>query len=158
MCSCTARRISVIAACAAMPRTCDSMYDVTACTTVAAPVTSAIGISSSVRPLVSTSSIRYFDEAGSTRPLRRLISITASPSASRPRRAQTRALASSHASDQRIFFFASLPSLPPAASSARACVADDRSPASFPGIAVLVRSFLATTRSIALFFPRDPPW
>ena len=105
MCSWTARRISVIARCAATPSTWDSANDVTACTIVAAPAASAMGISSSCRPRPNTSSMSSFVVPGSTSPDKRLTNITPRPSPSRPRRDQMRVLASCHASDQRIFFF-----------------------------------------------------
>ena len=60
--------MSVIAFCAATPSTCDSENDVIAWTSVAPPAASASGTSSSARCLPMTSSIRYFEVAGSTMP------------------------------------------------------------------------------------------
>ena len=104
-CASTRRRISVIARCAATPRTCDSANDVTAWMKVAAPAASARGISRSARCLPITSSIRYLDVAGRTSPETRLTSINAMPRPSRPRRAQMSALASCQAADVIVFFF-----------------------------------------------------
>ena len=53
----------------------------TACTSVAAPAATASGISRSARCFPMTSSIRYLEVAGSTRPESRLTSISARPSA-----------------------------------------------------------------------------
>src|SRR5687768_8997566 len=94
-----------MARCAATPKTCESVNDVTACTTVAAPATSASVISSSPRCLTMTSSIKYFELAGRTSPTRRLTSISAIPSASRERCAQMSSLASRQACESEIFFF-----------------------------------------------------
>src|SRR5688572_28581369 len=96
-----------VARCAATPKTCESVNDVTACTTVAAPATSASVIKSSPRCLTMTSSIKYFELAGRTSPTRRLTSISAIPSASRERCAQISSLASRQACESEIFFFSS---------------------------------------------------
>ena len=69
-----------------------------------AAIQASVG-SSSMRPLPTTSSIRYLESDGSTKPGARLTSISTSPSASRQRRAQMSARASCQAADQRIFFF-----------------------------------------------------
>ena len=102
--ACTRLRISVIARCAATPRICELRNDVTAWIAVATPPAIAIGSSSSWRPLPMTSSTRYFDEAGSTRPARRLISISTRPRASRWRCAQSSSRASRHAAEADTFF------------------------------------------------------
>jgi hypothetical protein len=108
-CACTRLRISVMARCAATPSTCESANEVNACTAVAAPAASAMVVNSSARPFVMTSSMRYLELAGRTRPTSRLTSISAIPSASRWRCAQINSLASRHASDARgrFFFFSS---------------------------------------------------
>src|SRR5687767_12843445 len=105
MCACTLLRISVMARCAATPRTCESVNEVTACTTVAPPATSAMVASRSARCLPMTSSIRYFELAGSTSPASRLTSISVMPSASRDRCAQISSRASRHACESVSFFF-----------------------------------------------------
>ena len=122
-CSSTRRRMSVIARCAATPRTWESAKDVTAWTNVAAPATSASGTSRSARPCPATSSMRYFEEAGSTSPASRFTSIKERPRPMRPRRAQTSSRASRHTAAASSFFF--LPSLTAAASAA---VASPRRP------------------------------
>ena len=87
--------MSVIARCAATPRTCDSANDVTAWTTRRGAGRQRQRHQQLGAVLArSTSSIRYFEVAGSTRPASRLTSISARPSASRPRRAQISARAS----------------------------------------------------------------
>ncbi len=113
--------MSVIARCAATPSTCDNANDVTAWTMVAAPAANASGMSRSARPLPMTSSIRYLDVAGRTRPTTRLTSINARPSASRPLRARISARASRHAASAESFFLGG-----PEGSAARA--ASDRRP------------------------------
>ena len=105
-CSCTSRRISVIARCAAMPRTCESAKPVTACTSVAAPAASASGHSRSPRDLPITSSMRTLEVAGSTSPASRLIGIRDKPTARRPLRAQIRSRASRQTTVHDGFFFA----------------------------------------------------
>ncbi len=84
-CACTLLRISVMARCAATPKTCEIANDVTACTTVAAPAAIAMVESSSARCLMMTSSTRYFELAGSTKPTSRFTSISAIPNARRER-------------------------------------------------------------------------
>ena len=97
--------MSVMARCAATPSTCDSANEVTAWTSVAAPAASASGISSSARPFPMTSSMRYLEEAGSTRPASRLTSISAEAERrGGPRRAQISARASRQTSAQSSFF------------------------------------------------------
>ena len=93
-CCCTARRISVIDFCAAMPSTCDRAKPVAACTRVAAPAASASGHSRSPRDLPTTSSISTLEVAGRTSPARRLTAIKAMPTPRRARRAQMRSRAS----------------------------------------------------------------
>src|SRR5688500_1696783 len=104
-CSSTRRRISVMAFGAATPRICVRPHDVTACTTLAPAAIQARTGSSSGCFFPMTSSMRYFGSRGTTTPASRLMSISSSPTESRPRRAQMSARASSHAADQRIFFF-----------------------------------------------------
>ena len=99
--------MSVMARCAATPRICESAKEVTACTIVAAPAASAIGSSSSVRCLPTTSSISHLELAGRTSPARRLISIKHRPSVSRFLCTHSSSRASRHASDAVIFFFLS---------------------------------------------------
>ncbi len=105
MCCSTRIRISVIARCAATPRICERANDVDAWISIAAIAAIARSGSSSCFPFPMTSSIRYFDDAGRTSPARRLTSISASPTESRPRRAQTRSRASCHTSSSFSFFF-----------------------------------------------------
>src|SRR5262245_19083925 len=72
-----------------------------------------MGASISVRTFPITSSMMYFDDAGSTSPTSRLMSINTAPKARRPRWATIRALASRQASEKRTrFFFCSSISLP----------------------------------------------
>jgi len=59
--------------------------DVSPCRTVAARTPSTIGVSSWICRLPMTLSTRYFVEAGSTNPDRRLMAISTKPSASNPR-------------------------------------------------------------------------
>ena len=97
---------------------------------VAAPPASAIGSSRSWRPLPMTSSITYFDDAGSTRPARRLTSIRPSPSARRPRCAWMSSRASRQAAPAETFFFAASgagrPRRRPTRSACRALGVDER--------------------------------
>jgi hypothetical protein len=103
--ACTRLRMSVIARCAATPRICDRMKDVTAWTSVAAPAASAIGTSRSVRPFPTTSSSRYFGANGRIMPAIRLMSMSARPSESRRRCTQIRSRASRMAAEAVTFFF-----------------------------------------------------
>ena len=134
-----------------MPSTCDSAYEVTACTSVAAPVTSAIGISSSVRALgedVVDQELRRRRQHEAAQPVdehQRPGRARGGRGAPTPGRSLPATLRTSGSSSWRPWR--------PSRRSRRlaAGVADDRSPASFPGIAVLFRSCLATIRSMALF-------
>jgi hypothetical protein len=83
MCSCTLLRISVMARCAATPSTCDKAKELSACTTVATPAAMARGVSNSLRCFIMTSSIRYLELAGRTRPTSRLTNIINIPRAKR---------------------------------------------------------------------------
>ena len=85
------------------------------------PAASASGMSRSTFPFPMTSSIRYLEEAGRTRPAGRLISIRTRPSARRPRRAAISARVSFHAAAVSFFFFAlsAAAPRPPAASPPR---------------------------------------
>src|SRR6266436_9572269 len=85
MCACTWRRNSAIIFCADLESTCVSVKDVSPCRTVAARTPSTIGVSSWICRLPMTLSTRYFVEAGSTNPDRRLMAISKKPSASSPR-------------------------------------------------------------------------
>jgi hypothetical protein len=91
------------------------------------------------RPLPMTSSIRYLEVAGRTRPTTRLTSINARPSASRPLRARISARASRHAAPAESFFLGVREgSAARAASDRRPRAASDRGirrpPLSPPGI------------------------
>ena len=102
----TRLRMSVMARCAATPRICERPKLVIAWTTVAAPAASAIGISSSCRPLPITSSMTYLDSAGSTMPARRLIIINVRPIVSRRRCTHSSSRNSRQAALESIFFLA----------------------------------------------------
>ena len=69
----------MIARCAATEITCESANELEACSTVAMPAAQAIGVSSSSRPLVSTSSMIHLVLPGSTSPAKRLTSMSANP-------------------------------------------------------------------------------
>src|SRR2546428_6043387 len=81
--------MSVIARWAATPRICGRPKPVMACTGVAPPAASASGSSSSGRGWLITRSITHLEEAGRTRPARRVASISADPTPLRPRGAGT---------------------------------------------------------------------
>ena len=142
--------MSVIARCAATPSTCDSAKEVTAWTMVAAPAASASGISRSARPLPMTSSIRYLEVAGRTRPTSRLTSMSARPSAEPPlAREDQRARFAPGGLRPIIFFFGVLEgSTARPASDRRPRAASDRGirnpPLNPPG--------MCSTRSTALRF------
>src|SRR5262245_23354857 len=104
-CASTSLRISVIARCAATPRTCELANAVPASTSVAAPVASASVGSRSQLPFVMTSSIKNFVVVGSTRPDSRLMSMRKRPRERRARCFQTSARASSQAPGLIPFFF-----------------------------------------------------
>ncbi len=84
-CCCTRSRKSLIARCAATPRRIASENEVTDWTIVAPPTAAAIHGSSSLRPWPMTSSMRNLVLAGSTMPVRRLITSSPRPSSSRRR-------------------------------------------------------------------------
>ncbi len=85
MCACTLTRSSVIIFCEDFERSCVREYDVKACTTVAANTPNTRGARRFVWRLRMTSSIKYFDEKGSTNPETRLIAIKTNPRARIPR-------------------------------------------------------------------------
>ena len=80
---------------------------VSASTMVAAPAARASGTRRSARCLPITSSMRYLEVVGRTRPASRLTSIRARPSASRPRWAQISSRASAQAFAMFVFFLGS---------------------------------------------------
>src|SRR5713226_3196420 len=85
MCACTCRRSSAIIFCADLESSCVSVKEVSPCRTVAARTPSTMGVSSWICRLPITLSTRYFVEAGKTNPERRLMAISAKPSARSPR-------------------------------------------------------------------------
>src|SRR5262245_54611742 len=101
MCTCTRRRISAISRCASFDRSCVRANELTACRMVAATTAPSSGPSRSVRCLPITSSIRYFVDAGSTRPATRLTAISTRPSAIIFRRGPTSAFRSGYRSRRR---------------------------------------------------------
>ena len=108
MCASTRLRMSVMARWAATPSSSVNPNDEAACTR-AAPATAAASRGSiSARWFTITSSIRYFEVAGSTRLAIRLITINTIPNASRRRCAHTSAWASRHAEDMDTDFFVSV--------------------------------------------------
>src|SRR5262245_38402625 len=109
MCRFTSLRMSVMARCAATPRSCESANDVEAWRRVARPAAAASGTRSSPRLFPMTSSMRYFEEAGRTSPASRPIAIMTKPRARRYRRAQTTSRASRQTTDQEGFSFPSPP-------------------------------------------------
>src|ERR1700690_3624888 len=86
MCVCTCCRSSAIKRWAAFANNCVRENDVTPWTSVANNTETTSGRSIPVWCLVTTLSIRNFEEYGNTNPATLLITISTKPSASRPRR------------------------------------------------------------------------
>ena len=86
MCVCTSWRRSVISRCAAFDNNCVREKEVTPWIKVASKTASTSGLSSVIWLLPTTSSIKNFEEYGSTNCASRLTSINRNPSASSQRR------------------------------------------------------------------------
>src|SRR5712692_8236166 len=85
ICACTWRRRSVIIFCADLESSCVRLKEVRPCTIVAPRTARTIGVNSCICLCSTTLSTKYFIEAGKTNPERRLMAISAKPSARSPR-------------------------------------------------------------------------
>src|SRR5712671_5557194 len=97
MCACTCRRNSAIIFCADFDSSCVSVNEVRPCTMVAASTPSTIGVSNCVWRFPITLSMKYFVEAGNTKPQMRFTAISTKPTASKPRRGRISAQTSGKA-------------------------------------------------------------
>src|ERR1700730_5955914 len=85
ICACTLRRNSVIIFCADLESSCVKLKDVRPWRMVANKTARTMGVSTPTCFLTTTLSTKYFVEAGSTSPDKRLMAISRKPSASSPR-------------------------------------------------------------------------
>src|SRR3989442_5150525 len=85
ICACTLRRSSVIIFCADLESNCVKLKEVRPWRIVANRTARTIGVSTPTSFLTTTLSTKYFVEAGSTNPDKRLMAMSRKPSASNPR-------------------------------------------------------------------------